>query len=42
LERLLSDLEAWATRENLPRTGTKLARIRRRAASDGFVTFYEL
>ncbi len=42
LERLLSDLEAWAVQNNLPFSADKLARMRRRAQDDGFVTFYEL
>ena len=41
LEKLLSDLETWAAEQKLPRTRAKIARMHRRAADDGFVTFYE-
>jgi MoxR-like ATPase len=42
LERLLLDLESWAVRENLPRSAAKIARMRRRASEEGFVTFYDV
>lgn len=41
LAKLLADLESWADTESLPRSRAKIARMRRRAAEDGFVTFYE-
>jgi hypothetical protein len=41
LAKLLADLESWADAESLPRSRAKIARMRRRAAEDGFVTFYE-
>ncbi len=41
LEKLLADLESWAASESLPRSLAKIGRMRRRAAEDGFVTFYE-
>ncbi len=40
LEKLLIALEAWAG-DAYPRTGEKLARMRRRAGEEGIVTFYE-
>ncbi len=41
LEAPLAALEAWAEASGFPRTRAKLARMRRRAAEDGIVTFYE-
>jgi 5-methylcytosine-specific restriction endonuclease McrBC GTP-binding regulatory subunit McrB len=41
LEKLLIDLESWASAQSLPRSHAKIARMRRRSAEDGFVTFYE-
>jgi MoxR-like ATPase len=41
LGKLLADLETWAGTEALPRSRAKIARMRRRADEDGFVTFYE-
>ncbi|MES2459482.1 MAG: AAA family ATPase [Armatimonadota bacterium] len=41
LEKLLAELETWAVSEGLPRSAAKIARMRRRAIEDGFVTFYE-
>jgi MoxR-like ATPase len=41
LGKMLADLESWADAEALPRSRAKIARMRRRAAEDGFVTFYE-
>ena len=40
LEPLLAELEAWAG-EAYPRTRAKLHKMRRRAAEEGVVTFYE-
>jgi len=41
LESLLKNLEDWARHEDFPRAAAKLARMRRRAAEEGIVTFYE-
>lgn len=41
LAKLLGELESWADAESLPRSRAKMARMRCRAAEDGFVTFYE-
>jgi len=41
LEPTLAALIRWAESEKLPRTAAKLARMRARAAEDGYVSFYE-
>lgn len=41
MDPLLAELAVWATAEALPRTATKLARMRAHGATTGYVRFYE-